>query len=360
MKGKYRIYNYFKNHEGALIALASGITGLVVMVLNFALYVSDRFILSEWNCFLIPKENSPSRFYALCVWFIFFLIINFFSAHIGKIVLEFRDLFSQLNECLNKLKTRKKEIGIKEKKLKNYKSQLKNNKRLIGKVNKNQIDEITWQKLTDSFGNLNAEIQEIDADLKESKVDILTLRSDSIRLKNKLELKIITRLAILSIKYAIPVFVLKYIQSFEFFQSLKSTFDLMLILYVLLFVICIVLLNCFKCRDHNENNSRVVTFDRYSDSAIILSIKSFALSFAFIFIMILFNGKMENNAKRDFDIFLENDQEYASIYESENYLIGEKISFDDNTITFFMDNQIIVEKANRSIVRKKFDKIEKK
>ena len=53
MKEKYRIYNYLKNHEGALIALVSGMVGFVVMTLNFVLYITDRFYLSEWNCNLI-------------------------------------------------------------------------------------------------------------------------------------------------------------------------------------------------------------------------------------------------------------------------------------------------------------------
>ncbi len=77
MKEKYHIYNYFKNHEGALIALVSGMAGFVIMTLNFVLYITDRFHLSEWDCNLIPVENSPSRFYTLCIWLIFYISYMF-------------------------------------------------------------------------------------------------------------------------------------------------------------------------------------------------------------------------------------------------------------------------------------------
>lgn len=68
---------------------------------------------------------------------------------------------------------------------------------------------------------------------------------------------------------------------------------------------------------------------------------------------------MENSSKKDFEIFNVDNQKYASIYESEHYLIGEKVSYSDSVITFFVNDQIVVEKNNLSIVKKKFEKVEK-
>ena len=81
--------------------------------------------------------------------------------------------------------------------------------------------------------------------------------------------------------------------------------------------------------------------------------------FIFIVAQILFNGVLENKSKKDFEIFSIENQEYAMIYESEHYLIGEKISCGDSTITFYLNNQVVIEKSNLSIVKKKFKKIEK-
>jgi len=99
--------------------------------------------------------------------------------------------------------------------------------------------------------------------------------------------------------------------------------------------------------------------DSLSDSMIIKYCKNAVWIFVFVVAQILFNAFVENLSKKDFEIFSIENQKYASIYESEHYLIGEKIFHSDSIITFYLNNQIIVEKNNISIVKRKFEKIEK-
>ena len=126
MKEKYRIYSYLKNHEGALIALVSGVAGFVIMALNFVLYITDRFYLSEWNCSLIPVENSPSRFYSLCIWFVFFFCVYFMGKVLGKATVEFQNDVVELNNLLRRLKEIKKMLNERERILKNERKRAKN------------------------------------------------------------------------------------------------------------------------------------------------------------------------------------------------------------------------------------------
>lgn len=341
MKEKYHIYNYLKNHEGVLIALVSGVAGFVIMALNFVLYITDRFHLHEWNCTIIPVENSPSRFYSLCIWFAFFVAYMFLGQFLGKAATFFQDDIIKLTNLLCDLKEAKKKLNKREGILKKARKQATKK----GKISEflNDSDIIESAKLID-----------------ETKSKYHSTKKDVIKLKNKLQLKTIAKIAILSAECSIPIALIKYIQTFEFTQSLKSTLLSIGILLVFLIPLILLLENLFgKKTTIRQITPRPLSKASFSDSRIIQNCKSAALFFVFIAVQILFNGVLENSSKQYFEIFSIENQDYASIYESEHYLIGEMISYGDSTITFYLNNQIVVEKSNLSIVRKKFKKIEK-
>ncbi len=331
MREKYHIYNYLKNHEGVLIALVSGVTGFVIMTLNFVLYITDRFYLSEWNCALIAVENSPSRFYSLCIWIAFFVIYMFLGKILGNAAFGFQDDIIRLNDFSKKLKENKKKLNECEEILKN------------NEINKETID-----------------FQEISSLIDKVKKQIPSIRKDISKEKNVIQLKTITKIILLSAECSIPITLIKYIQTFEFMQSLKSTLTTIGTILIILIPFSLLLENLFGRKFAIESiNSKPFSKNSFSDLKIIQNCKSAALFFSFIVVQIFFNGVLENLSKKDFEIFSIENQEYASIYESEHYLIGEKISYGDSTITFYLNNQIIVEKSNLSLVRKKFKKIEK-
>ena len=335
MKEKYRIYNYLKNHEGALIALVSGATGFVIMALNFVLYITDRFYLSEWNCNLIPVENSPSRFYSLCIWFIFFIVYLFWGTRLGKTSLVFKDDFVELNVLLRRLKNMKEDLNVSERLLKD---------------NENQIKE----------GGKSNEFQEISKKIDEMNREYHSIKSEIIKKKNNFEFKSILRMAMLSAKCFVPIMLIKYVQTFEFLQSLKSSLIAIGIPFLFLIPICLIMVNVLSRNKSIESGDGFFLSKAFmSDSRIVQTCISATLIFVFIVCQILFNAYVENLSKRKFEIFSVENQEYASIYESERYLIGEKVSYSDSIITFYMNNQVVVEKTNLSIVKKKFEKVEK-
>lgn len=335
MKEKYHIYNYLKNHESALIALASGTIGIIIMALNFVLYITDRFYLSQWNCHLIPVENSPSRFYSLCIWFVYFAAYMFLGKVLGKASIEFQNDVIELNHVLSKLKEQKKLLKVEEKKLKKIKKT----------ANKDEN---------------NSDIIEIEQLVDEAKLQHDSIKSEAKKLKNKLEIKTIVKILFLAIIYSIPITLIKYIQTFEFTDSLKTTFSTIGMLLFFLIPISLIIVNVLSTKISQKSTEfKFIPNDSLSDSMIIKYCKNAVWIFVFVVAQILFNAFVENLSKKDFEIFSIENQKYASIYESEHYLIGEKISYTDSTITFYLNNQIIVEKNNISIVKRKFEKIEK-
>lgn len=334
MKERYRIYNYLKNHEGALIALVSGVAGFVIMALNFVLYITDRFYLSEWNCSLIPVENSPSRFYSLCIWFVFFFCVYFMGKLLGKATIEFQNDVVELNNLLRRLKKIKKIINSNEKLLKNERKRAKKEE-------------------------THSDFQEISNKINAVKPEYLLLRKEVLDKKTRLQLKTILRFVILSAECSIPMVIIKYIQTLDFLMSLKSTFLTTGLFLLTLIPVCLLVLNVFRKKITGSKNMSLLSNTFLSDSMIIRNCKSAALLFVFIVVQILFNAFLENLTKKNFEIFSIENREYASIYESEHYLIGEKVSYRDSIITFYLDNQILVEKTNLSVVKKKFEKIEK-
>lgn len=334
MKDKYRIYNYLKNHEGALIALVSGVAGFVLMALNFVLYITDRFYLSEWNCSLIPVENSPSRFYSLCIWFAFFVVYFFWGKFLGRAPIEFENCFTMLNRYTLELKEQKKMLKLCERKLKRAKKE------------GNEENLFVFQEISDEMEYVKEKICSVNAEI--------------VKTKNKIQFEVIAKIVIFSAKCSVPIVLIKYIQTLDFMRSLKLTLYTIGMPLVVLIPISLLLLNVFS-RKESIGFGGVESFRNISlsDSMIVWNCKSAALTFVLVVGLILYSVVVENSSKKDFEIFNVDNQKYASIYESEHYLIGEKVSYSDSVITFFVNDQIVVEKNNLSIVKKKFEKVEK-
>lgn len=335
MKEKYHIYNYLKNHEGALIALASGLAGFIIMVLNFVLHTADKFYLSTWNCNLIPIENSPSRFYSLCIWFVFFIANMFLGKILAKTSLDSQNEVIRLNLYLRNLKKNKKEV-------KEWEALLKKEKELVNEEKeKNKLQELS---------------NKIDS----LKLDIRLLKKDVTKEKIKVHLKSILKVLIISVAYSIPISLIKYLQTFELIRSLKSTFITIIGVLIVLIPLSIVAVNVISSKTSTESEDlQTHPNDFLSDSMIVRNCKKAVLNFLFIVIAIYLTCWGKNLPNNEFDIFSIGNQEYASIYESEHYLIGKKITYGNSKITFYLNNQIIVEKKNLSIVRKKFETVEK-
>lgn len=187
-----------------------------------------------------------------------------------------------------------------------------------------------------------------------------SIKSEAKKLKNKLEIKTIVKILFLAIIYSIPITLIKYIQTFEFTDSLKTTFSTIGMLLFFLIPISLIIVNVLSTKISQKSTEfKFIPNDSLSDSMIIKYCKNAVWIFVFVVAQILFNAFVENLSKKDFEIFSIENQKYASIYESEHYLIGEKIFHSDSIITFYLNNQIIVEKNNISIVKRKFEKIEK-
>lgn len=331
MKEKYHIYNYFKNHEGALIALVSGIAGFIIMALNFVLYTADRFYLSTWDCSIIPIENSPSRFYSLCIWFSFFIAYMLLGKILGKVSFDSQKDAVKLNHYLINLKNNKKE-------LKKCEKILKNEKRPVN-------EEINFQDISNKIDSLKSQIR--------------SLNKEVINAKNEVQLKSILKILTISAASLIPITLIKYIQTLEFIQSLKSTLDTIILLLIFLIPLSILVINiASKKISIKSKDSKSLSNDFLSDSMIIRNCKKAVFNFIFVVILIYLSSWGKSLSNKEFEVFSIENQEYASIYESEHYLIGKKIIYNDSAITFYMNNQIIVEKTNLTIMKKKFEKVE--
>ena len=333
MKEKYRIYNYLKNHEGALIALVSGATGFVIMALNFVLYETDRFYLSKWNCSFVPIENSQSHFYSLCIWFVFFIVQLFLGKKLGMISLKYGNYLAKLNSSSLTLKKRKKDLDECENALRNIK-----------KVNDRDVS-FDIHEVSQQITMLKSEIHSIKSSISKMRLDIFFKR--------------ILGSLFLLVESLIPIALIKYIQTFEFIQSLKSTLYATGLLLVFLIIINLLMVFTSKKNILEPSDVKFFSKDSLSDLMIVRNCKNAVGIFVFVVFLIILNSTLESLTKKKFEIFSIEKEKYASIYESEHYLIGEKISYNDSIITFYVNDQVVVEKTNLSIVKKKFEKVEK-